>query len=133
MKESINVLTLLLQKIKQILEKMLEERKIYLKHHPETKGNAYYVWSPQLPYRKIADIRVPWSRDGGFKSQLLLHRRCSVEETQELVRALLLVGVPTRKIGEVLKKLYGMQLSPTTASCLAQIAQQEITAWRERS
>lgn len=133
MKESINVLTLLLQEVKQILEKMLqEERLIYLEHHPETKGNGYYVRDLQLPCGELEDLRVPRSRDGGFKSQLLPHRRRSVEETQELVRALLLAGVSTRKIGEVLKQLYGMQLSPTTASRLAQIAQEEITAWRER-
>ncbi len=133
MKDDAKILEFVLQQVKQILEKMLqEERQIYLEEHPETKGNGYYDRDLQLPFGQLEDLRVPRSRDGGFKSQLLPHRRRSVEETQELVRALLMAGVSTRKIGEVLKQLYGMQLSHTTASRLARVAQEEITAWRER-
>ncbi len=103
-----------------------------MQEHPETKGNGYYDRDLQLPFGELEDLPVPRSQDGGFKSELLPHRRRSVEETQELVRALLIAGVSTRKIGEVLKQLYGMQLSHTTASRLARVAQEEITAWRER-
>ena len=102
-----------------------------MEEHPETKCNGYYNRDLQLPFGQLEDLRVLQSRDGGFKSQLLPHHRRSVEETQELIRALLMAGVPTRKIGEALKQLYGMQLSHTTASRLARVAQAEITAWRE--
>ena len=75
MKDSDNILALLLEQVKQILEKMLqEERKIYLEHHPETKGNGYYVRDLQLPCGQLEGLRVPRSRDGGFKSELLPHR-----------------------------------------------------------
>ncbi len=133
MKNEVKVLEFLLEQVKHILEKMLqEERVIYLEHHPETKGNGYYVRDLQLPCGQLEGLRVPRSRDGGFKSQLLPHRRRGVEETEELVRALIIAGLSTRKIGEVFKQLYGMPLSATTASRLARIAQEEITAWRQR-
>ena len=104
MKDNTKILELVLQQVKQILEKMLqEERQIYLEEHPETKGNGYYDRDLQLPFGQLEDLHVPRSQDGRFKSQLLPHRRRSVEETQELVRALLMAGVSTRKIGEILK------------------------------
>jgi len=109
-----------------------EERKIYLEHHPETKGNGYYVRDLQLPCGQLEGLRVPRSRDGGFKSELLPHRRRTIEQTPELLRALIIAGVSTRKIGEVFKQLYGMHLSPTTVSRLAHIAAEEIKAWRYR-
>ena len=128
------VLALLLEQIKHILKKVLqEERTIYLENHPETKGNGYYARDLQFPFGQLAGLRVPRSRDGGFKSQLLPHRQRALEETQELVRALMMAGVSTRKIGEVFKQLYGMALSPTTVSRLASIAEQEIKLWRHRS
>ena len=127
------ILELILEHIKQILEKMLqEERKIYLEAHPETKGNGYYPRDLKLPCGQLRDIRVPRSRDGGFKSQLLGERRRYIPETEELIRAMIMAGVSTRKMGEVFKRLYGMGFSPTTLSRLSMIAEQEITAWRER-
>ena len=42
MKDDAKILEFVLQQVKQILEKMLqEERQIYLEEHPETKGNGY--------------------------------------------------------------------------------------------
>ena len=133
MKDGHNILALLLEQVKQILEKMhQEERKIYLEHHPETKGNGDYARDLQLPCGQLEGLRVPRSRDGGFKSELLPHRRQTIEETPELLRALMMAGVSTRKIGEVFKPLYGMQLSPTPISRLAHISKEEIKAWRYR-
>ncbi len=74
-----------------------EERKIYLEHHPETKGNGYYVRDLQLPCGQLEGLRVPRSRDGGFKSELLPHRRRTIEQTPELLRVLIMAGVSTRK------------------------------------
>ena len=57
---------------------------------------------------------------------MLPHRRRSVEETQDLIRAELMVEVLTRKIGEVFKELDRMSLSQTIDSRLVCIAQVEI-------
>ncbi len=133
MKDNTSILELFFDQVKQILEKMLqEERQLYLESHPETKGNGYYSRDLHLPCGELRAIRVPRSRDGGFKTRLLPERRRSIEETEALVRALIMAGVSTRKIGLVFKQLYGMNLSATTASRLSQIAEQEITAWRQR-
>jgi len=133
MKDGNNILALLLEQIKHILEKMHQEkRRIWLEIRPETKGNGCYARHLQLLCGQLEGIRVPRSRDGGFKRELLPYRRRTIKKTPELLRALIMAGVSTRKIGEVFKQLYGMQISPTTVSQLAQIAEQEIKAWRYR-
>ena len=86
-----------------------------------------------LPCGQLRDIHVPRSRDGGFKSQLFPQRRRSLTETEDLIRAMIMAGVSTRKMGEVFNRLFGMGLSHTTVSRLGAIAEQEITAWRERA
>jgi len=101
MKDDANILELMFGQVKQILVKMLqEERQIYLEEHPETKGNGYYDRDLQLPFGALEDLRVPRSRDGGFKSQLLPHRRCSVEETHECIRAMLVAGCRPARLGK---------------------------------
>ena len=78
-------------------------------------------------------LRVLRSQDSSFKRKLLSHRRRGVEGSDELVRLLLIDRTRKRKIREMFKQFYGIQLSAFIAYPLTPIAEKEIIVWWQRS
>lgn len=86
---------------KSLLESMLnQERKEYLKQCPHTKGNGFYSRSLGTKYGTIEDLKVPRTRDGGFKSDLI-PRTHSDAQLDQLVTELFIEGISTRKIEDL--------------------------------
>ena len=132
-KKGISILELIKGYVKEIIEQMmLEERQIYLDNHPLTKGNGYYSRSLKTAFGELGDIQVPRSRDNGFKSTILPERHRYSVDLEELIRALILAGVSSRKLGEVLKQLYGNSLSHASIARISDVAEAQIQAWRTR-
>ncbi|WP_408648373.1 transposase [Thermospira aquatica] len=74
------------------------------------KGNGFYE-SLKTAFGELTAIRVPRTRDNGFKSALLPYRKRITEDLDALIRAMLISGMSTRKIAEVLKELYEIKIS----------------------
>lgn len=108
-----------------------EEREEFLSLN-ETKANGFYTRDLGTPIGILEDLKVPRTRDGNFHSKLLPYRNHNIVELGELVQALFVSGLSTRKISRVLEVLYKMKISPQTASRMANIAVEEITQWRMR-
>jgi len=111
---------------------LLEERRAYLEDHPQTKSNGCYYRDLLILMGNSKGVQVPRSRDGRFHSELLPYRRRYSVELEELVRALIVAGVFSRKMGEVLDELYGKRLFHSTLARLSEVAEGEIENWRQR-
>ncbi|URA10411.1 transposase [Thermospira aquatica] len=128
--ETKNILELFKPIVKEVLESMLkEEREIYLENNPPTKGNERDL---KTAFGELTAIRVPRTRDNGFKSALLPYRKRITEDLDALIRAMLISGMSTRKIAEVLKELYEIKISYANISRISQVGIEEIQKWRSR-
>jgi len=132
-KTSKEILSHFITVMKETLEEMIKEgRRAYLDENSQTKANGYYLRNLNIPIGKVEGLRVARTRDGGFSSKLLPYRKSYMPGFDRLVWALFYAGISTRKIGEVLEALYGMNISHTMASRLTEIATEEIQKWKER-
>ena len=119
--------------IKSLLESMLNvERSEYLKNHKETKGNGFYSRSLGTMHGTIEDLKIPRTRNGSFKSNLL-PRTHSDKELDQLVTELFIEGISTRRIEDILKKCFKTSLSHTSIANIAKAGQEEILKWTQRS
>lgn len=117
---------------KGLLETMLnEERKEYLKKNLHTKSNGFYARTLGTKHGKIENLRIPRTRDGGFKS-LLIPRQHSDLALEQLVTELFIEGISTRKIEDILKKCFGTNLSHASIANIAKAGQEEILKWTQR-
>lgn len=80
----------------------------------------------------IPDLEMPCCRRPGFTSTVIpryQHRKAAVDQ---LVQAVFLAGVSTRRIGPTLAQLLGNTVSPSTVSRIIQTLDQAVTTWHQR-
>jgi putative transposase len=77
-------------------------------------------------------LRTPRDRDGTFEPLLIPKHRRRLAGFDEKILALFAKGMSTRDIQELLKSLYGVELSPTLISSITDAAGEEAAAWRMR-
>lgn len=95
--------------------------------------NGYYVRTLLLAHGVIPDLRVPRTRSGKFRSQLLPRYTRHAETFDREVRELVLSGVSMRKVSRFLKKLLGgVTVSPMTVSRIWQQLRAEMVAFQNR-
>jgi len=63
---------------------------------------------------------------------LLLGQR-RIPDFDEKILALYAKGMTTRDIQDIVKELYGVEVSPTLVSAITEDLDEEVTAWRGRS
>lgn len=127
-----NIVDNLKMNFKSLLESMLTaEREEYLKKNQDTKGNGFYTRSLGTQHGTIEDLKIPRTRDGYFKSQLV-PRKHSDAALDELVTELFIEGVSTRRIEGILNKCFDTSLSHTSIANIAKAGQAEILQWTER-
>ena len=118
---------------KDLLETLLNaEREEYLKNNQDTKGNGFYTRSLGTKQGTIDNLKVPRTRDGSFKSQLI-PRKHSDASLDQLVTELFIEGVSTRRIEDILKKCFKTSLSHTSIANIAKAGEEEILQWTQRS
>jgi len=78
-------------------------------------------------------IDVPRDRAGTFEPQLIGKHQRRVPGFDEKILALYAKGMTTRDIQDVLRQLYGVEVSPTLVSEITADLDAEVTAWRTRS
>src|SRR5581483_6082825 len=77
-------------------------------------------------------IATPRDRDSTFEPQLIGKHQRRVPGFDEKILALYAKGMTTRDIQELVKELYGVDVSPTLVSEVTADLDKEVTAWRTR-
>ncbi len=77
-------------------------------------------------------IDTPRDRDGTFQPQLIEKHQRRVPGFDEKILALYAKGMTTRDIQEIVRELYGVEISPTLVSTITEDLDAEVTAWRTR-
>jgi transposase-like protein len=77
-------------------------------------------------------LDTPRDRDGTFEPQLIPKHQRRVPGFDEKILALYAKGMTTRDIQEIVKELYGVDVSPTLISEITMDLDAEATAWRSR-
>jgi putative transposase len=77
-------------------------------------------------------LETPRDRNGTFEPQLIGKHQRRVAGFDEKILALYAKGMTTRDIQDVIKELYGVDVSPTLVSEITADLDAEVTAWRQR-
>jgi len=75
---------------------------------------------------------TPRDRHGTFEPQLIAKHQRRLSGFDEKILALYAKGMTTRDIQDVVKELYGVDISPTLVSEITADLDAEVTAWRQR-
>lgn len=120
-------------------EYMKKERDDYLKVAPNERSevrmdyrNGFYERELLMNVGKVT-LRVPRTRNGGFSTSVF-------EKYQRIEKSLLLAmlemvvnGVSTRKVTNIVKKLCGESVSKSMVSTLTESLHDEVEAWNTRN
>ena len=77
-------------------------------------------------------LATPRDRDGTFEPLLIPKHQRRVPGFDEKILALYAKGMTTRDIQEIVRELYGVDVSPTLISEITADLDDEVTAWRTR-
>jgi putative transposase len=77
-------------------------------------------------------LDTPRDRRGSFEPQLIAKHQRRLSGFDEKILTLYAKGMTTRDIQDVVKELYGVDVSPTLVSEITADLDAEVTAWRQR-
>jgi transposase-like protein len=77
-------------------------------------------------------LATPRDRDGTFEPQLIAKHQRRVPGFDEKILALYAKGMTTRDIQQIVRELYGVEVSATLISEITMDLDAEVTAWRTR-
>jgi len=77
-------------------------------------------------------LSTPRDRDGTFEPMLVGKYKRRISGFDEKILALYAKGLSTRDIEEVLRDLYGVDVSPTLISNVTSVVDEEVSSWRTR-
>jgi transposase-like protein len=77
-------------------------------------------------------LNTPRDRNGTFEPQLIEKHQRRVPGFDEKILALYAKGMTTRDIQEIVRELYGVEVSATLVSEITEDLDAEVTAWRTR-
>lgn len=77
-------------------------------------------------------LDTPRDRNGTFEPQLIARHQRRLAGSDEKILALDAKGMTARDIQDVVKELYGVDVSPTLVSEITADLDAEVTAWRQR-
>jgi putative transposase len=77
-------------------------------------------------------LDIPRDRNGTFEPQLIAKHQRRLAGFDEKILALYAKGMTTRDIQEIVKELYGVEISPTLVSEITQDLDAEVKAWQTR-
>lgn len=78
-------------------------------------------------------IATPRDRNGTFEPQIVGKHQRRIPDFDTKILALHAKGMTTRDIQEIVKELYGVEVSPTLVSAITEDLDAEVTSWRSRS
>src|SRR6201984_2945556 len=100
----------------------------------QASGNRRNGHSQKTISGEMGDITLdtPRDRQSTFEPQLIAKHQRRLAGFDEKILALYAKGMTTRDIQEVVKELYGVDVSPTLVSEITADLDAEVTAWRQR-
>lgn len=98
------------------------------------KGNRRNGHSRKTVQGNLGELKLdtPRDRNGTFEPQLIGKHQRRLPGFDEKIVALYAKGMTTRDIQEIVKDLYGLEISPTLVSEITADLEVEATAWRTR-
>lgn len=98
---------------------------------PKNRRNGH---SPKTVCGELGEVTLdtPRDRDGTFAPQLIAKHQRRLSGFDDKILALYAKGMTTRDIQDVVKELYGVEVSPTLVSEITADLDAEVTAWRQR-
>ncbi len=78
-------------------------------------------------------LATPRARDSSFEPQLVAKHQRRIPGFDEKILALYAKGMTTRDIQEIVRELYGVEMSATLVSEITADIDAEVTAWRTRA
>ncbi|HLY21718.1 MAG TPA: IS256 family transposase [bacterium] len=129
-----------LRSVKLLLENRMHEELVdylnagrYVRHY----GRAGYrngVYKRRLitTWGTIPDLRIPRSRQRGFRPSVVAHYQQRTAQVDALIRGVFLGGLSTRQVGPVLAPLLHDTVSATTVSKVTQALDRAVAAFHDR-
>jgi putative transposase len=101
---------------------------------PETPKNRRNGHSPKTVRGELGELTLDTPRDrlGTFAPQLIPKHQRRLTGFDEKILALYAKGLTTRDIQDIVKELYGVDVSPTLISEITADLDTEVTQWRHR-
>ena len=78
-------------------------------------------------------LDTPRDREGTFEPQVIAKHQRRLSGFDEKIMAIYAKGMTTRDIQEIVRQLYGVDVSPSLISEITEDLNQEVTAWRTRA
>ncbi len=101
---------------------------------PANTKNRRNGRSPKTVKGDLGEVTIdtPRDRDGTFQPQLIEKHQRRVPGFDEKILALYAKGMTTRDIQEIVRELYGVEISATLVSAITEDLDVEVAAWRTR-
>ncbi len=101
---------------------------------PARRPNRRNGRSPKTVQGDLGPIPLdtPRDRDGTFEPQLVAKHQRRLTGFDDKILALYAKGMTTRDIQDLVKELYGVDVSPTLVSQITADLDEEVTGWRTR-
>jgi putative transposase len=94
--------------------------------------NGYYERDLETVFGLLEDLRIPRTRKGTFETKLFAKYQRRQKQVASLIREMFVRGVSTRRIGEVLTPLLGIEPSAATVSRIAKSLDAEVAKYRKK-
>ena len=128
--------------VRNLLEESMEtELTLRLGYHPYQRDpqvhtnyrNGYYQRDLDTQFGAIRGLRVPRVRQGETNYRVLERYGRRSPWINELVQAMFLAGVSTRRVGAILESLLEASVSATTVSRICTALREQMQAWHRRA
>ena len=126
------------------VKKLLEEAmRIERDHHlgfgryergigKEDSRNGYYERDLESVFGLMEDLHIPRTRNNTFQTNLIKRYQRRQRLVGNMIREMFVRGVSTRRVGEVLTPILGIEPSPSTVSKIAKSLDEEVRRYRKR-
>lgn len=94
--------------------------------------NGYYERDLETVFGLLEDLRIPRTRRNTFQTRLIEKYKRRQRQVATLIKEMFVRGVSTRKIGEVLTPLLGIEPSASTVSRIAKGLDEEVKRYHNR-
>lgn len=126
--------------IKTFLDEVLRaECDLHLGFSPYERGigrqdsrNGYYERDLESVFGLLEDLRIPRTRNNTFQTKLIAKYQRRQRQVANLIKEMFVRGVSTRRIGEVLTPLLGIEPSASTVSRIAKSLDAEVQKYRKK-
>jgi putative transposase len=98
----------------------------------EDSRNGYYERDLESVFGLMEDLRIPRTRNNTFQTQLITKYKRRQRQVENVIREMYLRGVSTRRVGEVLTPLLGIEPSASTVSRIAKSLDAEVAKYRKK-